>query len=286
MFSKYNKMKPQEQKRKVILELHSAGNSAKEIIASTKYPSKTVYRVVNKLKAGEGIEHKLCGPSKRKKRTKRFVAGLRKSIEANPALSMTVLASRRSVSRMTVSRAIKDNLELKSFIRGRRHLLTDKMKTTREERAKLLRRVCKANPGVIRLFSDESIFTVDGAYNPQNDRWLAPDRSSVPPVMRTKNPAKIMIFGLITSDGKVMPPHIFPSGLRVNTDVYVKLLEEVVFPWLALQYPPDQKFMWIQDSAPAHVSKKSMTVLNSKFHVVVQPNQWPSNSPDLNPCDF
>ena len=52
-------MKPQEQKRKVIQELHLAGNSPKDIISATKYPLKTVYRVVKKLKAGEGIGHRL-----------------------------------------------------------------------------------------------------------------------------------------------------------------------------------------------------------------------------------
>lgn len=279
-------MKAQEQKRKVIQELHLAGNTAKDIITATKYPSKTVYRVVKRLKAGEGIEHKSCGPSKKKKRTPTFLAGLKRSIVANPALSMGVLASRRSVSKRTVRRAVKEDLQLKSYVKGKRHLLTTKMKATRLERARILRQKCKANPGVVRLFSDESIFTVDGAYNPQNDRWLAGDRASVPPVMRTKKPAKIMVFGLVTSDGKVMPAHIFPSDVRVNTDVYVGLLDEVVLPWLAAQYPPDQKFMWIQDSAPAHVSKKAINFLSNKFDVLIKPNEWPSNSPDLNPCDY
>jgi hypothetical protein len=160
------------------------------------------------------------------------------------------------------------------------------MKATRVERGRKLRRLLKNNPRTIKLFSDESNFTVDGAYNPQNDRWLSVDRSGVPPVMKTKFPAKIMVFGLVTSDGKVMPAHIFPGGLKVNTDVYVDLLKKVVWPWLASTYPPGTKFMWIQDSAPCHVSKKAIDFLTSKFDVVVRPNEWPSNSPDLNPCNY
>ena len=50
------------------------------------------------------------------------------------------------------------------------------MKATRLERGQKLRQVCKVNPGIIKLFSDESNFTVDGAYNPQNNRWIAGDR--------------------------------------------------------------------------------------------------------------
>ena len=124
-----------------------------------------------------------------------------------------------------MKRAVKEDLKLKSYIKGKWHLLTAKMKATRLKRIQILRRVSKANPGVVCLFSNESIFTVDEAYNPQNDLWLVADRSSVPPVMRTKQPAKIMVFGLITSDGKVMPAHIFPPDVRVNTMVYVGLLD-------------------------------------------------------------
>lgn len=279
-------MKPQEQRRKVIADLYAAGNNAANIVKVTKYPKRTVYDVVKRLKDGRGIEHKPCGPHKAKKRTKTFLAGLKRSIKANPAVSIRAHAARRGVSRKTMSKAIKEDLGLKSYVRGRRHLLTEKMKAVRLERSQKLRRICKVNPGVVRLFSDESIFTVDGAYNPQNDRWLSEQRSGIPHVMKTKNPAKIMVFGLITSDGKVMPAHIFPPGTTVNSTVYLELLDEVVLPWLRTAYPPETNFMWIQDSAPCHTAKKVLEYLTSKFSVVVKPDEWPSNSPDLNPCDY
>ena len=107
-----------------------------------------------------------------------FLASLKKSILANPTVFMRVHAD-RSVSCRTVGRAVKEDLALKSYIRGRRHLLTKKMKATRLERGKS--RKCKVNPGIIKLFSDESIFTVDGAYNPQNDRWISSTRKGIPP---------------------------------------------------------------------------------------------------------
>ncbi len=138
------------------------------------------------------------------------------------------------------------------------------MKDIRFKREKKLKQLCKVNQGAVRLFSDESNFTVDGAFNSQNNCWLAQTKSNVPPVMKTKHPSKIVVFRLATSNSKIMPAHIFPDGLKVNTKVYVDLLEKVVLPWLAKTYPLGTKFMWIQDSAPAHISKKA----------------------DLNPCDF
>eukprot|EP00095_Tigriopus_kingsejongensis_P001141 maker-scaffold572_size133628-snap-gene-0.11 protein:Tk01141 transcript:maker-scaffold572_size133628-snap-gene-0.11-mRNA-1 annotation:"similar to H28G03.4" len=160
----------QELRRKVIADLHAAGNDAATIVKVTNYPKRTVYDVVKRLKDGRGIEHKPCGPHKAKKRTKTFLAGLKRSIKANPAVSIRAHAARRGLSRKTMAKAIKEDLGLTSYVRGRRHLLTEKMKAVRLERSRKLRRICKSNPGVVRLFSDESIFTVDGAYNPQNDR--------------------------------------------------------------------------------------------------------------------
>jgi hypothetical protein len=41
-----------------------------------------------------------------------------------------------------------------------------------------------------------------------------------------------------------------------------------------------------QDSAPAHTAKKTLELLKFKVPNFWRPNTWPSNSPDLNPCDF
>ena len=41
-----------------------------------------------------------------------------------------------------------------------------------------------------------------------------------------------MSFEVVTSDVDVMPPFIFPHGLRPNTEAYVKYPEEAVLPWI------------------------------------------------------
>lgn len=74
-----------------------------------------------------------------------------------------------------------------------------------------------------------------------------------------------MFFGLITSDGNVMPAQVFPSDTRVNSTVYLDLLEEVIVPWLLSSCPPETKFLWIQDSAPCHTAKKVLDYL--KFYL-------------------
>ena len=51
--------------------------------------------------------------------------------------------------------------------------------------------------------------------------WIATNNRVVPRVMKTKFPGTVMVFGVVSSEGHIMPPHIFEVGLKVNTKVYL-----------------------------------------------------------------
>uniref|UniRef100_A0A0K2TC69 Uncharacterized protein n=1 Tax=Lepeophtheirus salmonis TaxID=72036 RepID=A0A0K2TC69_LEPSM len=163
----------------------------------------------------------------------------------NTAVSISGHVKRRSVSRRTLAQAIKEDLNLSSYVRGRRHLLTKKMKQVRVERRIKLHRICKKNPGIIKLISDEFNFTIDVAYKAKNDQWLSGSRSSVSRIMKTRNPSKAIFFGPFTSNETLMPLYIFPPKARLYMDGYVELHQTAFLPWLASHYPPSPKFMWI-----------------------------------------
>ena len=61
--------------------------------------------------------------------------------------------------------------------------------------------------------------------------WIAPNNRDVHRVMKTKFQATVMVFGVVLSEGHIMPPHIFEVGLKVNTKVYLDVLKSVVIPW-------------------------------------------------------
>ena len=42
---------------------------------------------------------------------------------------------------------------------------------------------------------------------------------------------KVMVFGVVSSEGHIMTPHIFDVGLKVNTKVYLDVLKSVMIPW-------------------------------------------------------
>ena len=61
--------------------------------------------------------------------------------------------------------------------------------------------------------------------------WIATNNRDVSRVMKTKFPAMVMVFDVVSSEGHIMPPHIFEVGLKVNIKVYLDVLKSVVIPW-------------------------------------------------------
>ena len=115
--------------------------------------------------------------------------------------------------------------------------------------------------------------------------WIATNNRDVPRVMKTKFPATVIVFGVVSSEGHIMPPHIFEVGLKVNTKVYLDVLKSVVIPW-CIQVAGGEPWVWQQDSAPAHKSKETQTWLQKECYDFVPFSHWPPSSPDLNPLDY
>ena len=107
----------------------------------------------------------------------------------------------------------------------------------------------------------------------------------MPRVMKTKFPATVMGFGVVSSQVHIMPPHIFEVGLKVNTKVYLDVLKSVVIPWYN-QVAGGRPWVWQQDSAPAHKSKETQAWFHKECYNFVPFSHWPSSSPDLNPLDY
>ena len=115
--------------------------------------------------------------------------------------------------------------------------------------------------------------------------WTATNNRDVSRVMKTKFPASVMVFGVVSSEGHIMLPHIFEVGLKVNTKVYLDVLKSVVIPWCN-QVAGGRSWVWQQDSAPAHKSKETQAWLQKECDHFVPFPHWPPSSPDLNPLDY
>ena len=108
--------------------------------------------------------------------------------------------------------------------------------------------------------------------------WIATNNRDVPRVVETKFPAMVIVFGVVSSEGHIMPPHIFDDGLKVNTKVYVDVLKSVVIPWCN-QVVGGRSWVWQQDSAPAHKSRETQAWLQKECYDFVPFSYWLPSSP-------
>ena len=97
--------------------------------------------------------------------------------------------------------------------------------------------------------------STDPSYESQNHCGIATNNRDVPKVMKTKFLPTVMVFGVVSSEGHMMPPHNFEVGLKVDTKVYLAVLKSVVIPWCN-QVAGGRPWVSQQDSAPAHKSKE------------------------------
>ena len=122
------------------------------------------------------------------------------------------------VSSAVIRKYVKNNLRYKM---RRGQFMTKKTMDTRLEKAKkMMNKLKNMNHGKKRakliFFSDEKNFTQDQKINRQNDRWLCSDPRNIPVVMSTKFPTAVMVLGVISNEGHIMPPHFFEKGLSLQ----------------------------------------------------------------------
>ncbi|XP_054709168.1 uncharacterized protein LOC129218873 [Uloborus diversus] len=103
--------------------------------------------------------------------------------------------------------------------------------------------------------------------------------------MHTKFPAAVIVIVVISSEGDVMPPQFFEEGVRINADGYIHVLETVVKPRVDM-VAAGRDYLFQQDSAPAHKSRKTQAWLHSNMPYHWTPDLWPPSSPDCNPLDY
>ena len=94
--------------------------------------------------------------------------------------------------------------------------------------------------------------------------------------MHTKFPPTVMVFGVISSEGDVMPPYFFEEGHRVNADAYTHVLETVVKPWMD-QVASGREYIFQQDSSTQ--SRENPGLANAERTPSLEP--WP-----VDPFDF
>jgi len=103
---------------------------------------------------------------------------------------------------------------------------------------------------------------------------------TVPPevslAISTKLPAIVMVLGVISNKGNVMPQSEHRQAAGFRKVAFNSSLEQIAGNW---------HYIIHQDSVPAHNSKKTQHRLKENLPEVWEKEVWPQSSPDCNSLD-
>ena len=286
------KLLSEYERRSAVLQCLRAGRSTVEISKFCGISLRTVQKIASDYRdAEETGAGSYTAERKRHERvrtvvTKELIEAVQERILEDPSLAMRALALEFNVDRETMRRLVHTDLRYNSYtIKVKQHL-SEANKVKRVQRCGLLLNSLKHEAaGRLRFFSDEKIFTIEAKINRQNDRWLARDPADVPIMGRSKFPASVHVLSVVSSEGDVMQPHFFQKGETVTKEVYLRVLQTVVKPWVD-NVSKGRPYVFQQDGAPAHTSNLVQEWLLKNLDMFWSKNIWPPNSPDLNPLDY
>lgn len=102
-------------------------------------------------------------------------------------------------------------------------------------------------------------------------------------VEREKFAAHVMVSAGVCSAGKSRL-HFVDDKAKVNADYYLtNLIPKLIEDATALM---PSGFIFQQDGAPAHTARATQNWLRGNCDDFIAKDEWPPNSPDLNPLDY
>lgn len=227
-----------ESQRKLVEKYFHEGKSGATIFKELQKfgVSKTfVYYNIERLRGTGSIKDRPKSGRKRTVRTKKLIKAVRERIRRNPERSANKLASDMGKSRTTMQRILKEDLQLKPYKKRKVAGLSDKQRTARFERSKLLLKRHDEKSVENIIFSDEKFFIMERNLNSQNDRVYAVSFEDVPENLRTvhrfQSANTVMVWGAVSKKGK-LPLIFIEKGVKINAKYYEKeILDGVLKIW-------------------------------------------------------
>lgn len=215
------------------------------------------------------------------------VRGIVENLRPGQITSSRRISKVTRIKRTSVRRILKTDLDLKIYKKIYCQKLTHDVKQRRVERCERLLRRFRAREQIEKIwFSDEKVFCLRQPRNTQNNRvYTTVDKKRDIPLENLLIPrqhfaSSIMASVAISAVGKTS---IIFVDSRINSEVYQR---DILSNMLPVIEEVCDLYTFQQDGAPAHTSRETVRFLQEHCPDFIEPNNWPPNSPDLNPVDY
>lgn len=223
---------------------------------------------------------------RRSARTKAAIKKVKQWGKGKSRKSVRIFARKLNVSRESVRRIMKHDLQCKPYKVYKQPKLTEDHKRRRVQFANWIRNNFKKSQAKRIVFSDEKLFSVDGVWNRQNERIWAVSREEANEKggLRgvSKFPGKIMVWLGACANG--VSKVVFLEDGTVNHEKYISEVLPVAKRFGNTHFGNDWWFQ--QDGARAHTVAASQNRCKENLPNHIEKDRWPANSPDLNPLDY
>lgn len=198
------------------------------------------------------------------------------------------IAQEVGISHTSVVNIAKKDLKLCCFKRTPVQVLSAATKQKRLERSRALLRRLPVPRSKRLFFTDEKAFYLDPPVSTQNNRvWAAGRKSDITAdrllVQRAKFSQHVMVSAGVCHSGRGRL-HFVPDETKINAGNYTGKLLPLLLE--DCQNLLQHDFVFQQDGAPAHTARQTQEWLATNCPDFIGKEEWPPNSPDLNPLDY
>jgi hypothetical protein len=249
------------------------------------------FKVKKLIKDGKDLKIIRTGGPKTKKCTAATIRRVAAKIERDLRKSIPKLAAEHKMAVNSMKRILNNDLGMVSRVVQEKPLLTiDTLKKTLQKSQEVTPETEEGRRRQSAYFFGQKLFVADALVNRRNSRYLTDlpvtvvgESVRISPF--SKAPAKVMVLGIVASDGKKCPIIFVPDGEKVTADSYQALLRRHVIPWLSATYP-EGNYVFQQDGSPAHTANSTQQFIESNMAANWSKTVWPPYSPNLNPLDY
>ena len=140
------------------------------------------------------------------------------------------------------------------------------------------------------MTTDEAFFSLDDCRSTSDVQYLNKDQKREEAAVferkktREKKTPKVLVSLGMTARGLTKPKFI-DLGAKINSVYYCEKVLPHYIKEMSRLYP-EVGCIFHQDSAPSHVSAKTLKFMEDSNIAYIPPDTWLTNSPDAAPCDF